>query len=665
MDAAPSPTELPVARVLPLLQVSHLDREFDYLVPPELDEDAQPGVRVRVRFSGRLVDGYLLARLPRSDHEGRLAKLDRVVSPLPVLTEPVQRLVDEVATRYAGTRADVLRLAIPPRHARVEKDLIKAEPPAEPPAEPSAEPAPPEHVGALTDYTHGEQFVAAAVAGRSPHAVWQALPGEDWAVRIAETAAAVIAAGRSALLIVPDQTDLDRLAAACAHLSPTVLAAGLGPSARYRRWLTALLGRTRLVIGTRSAAFAPLAELGLIVLWDDGDESFVEPRAPYPHTREVLALRAHQEGAALLIGGFARTPEAQALLDAGWAAEILAPRELVRARSPRILGVADSDFELARDPLARSARLPAAAFAAARTALDADRPVLVQVPRRGYAPAMSCERCRTPARCRRCHGPLEQSASGGLRCRWCDRPDEGYRCPTCGGTTMRAVIVGANRTADELGRAFPGAAVTMSGGDHVLAEAPGGKRLVVATPGAEPAVEGGYGAALLLDGWLLLGRADLRAGEETLRRWMNAAALVAADGTVVCGADAATPAVQALIRWDAAGFAAVELAERAVVGFPPAAHLAALDGPEADVIAVAEAAELPRGAEILGPVDLPPGVRIPGAPDVGPPPKRLLVRVARRDGRALAVALSQAQIGRSLRREGSPVRIQMDPLRIG
>ncbi|TWS18220.1 primosome assembly protein PriA, partial [Tsukamurella asaccharolytica] len=103
----------------------------------------------------------------------------------------------------------------------------------------------------------------------------------------------------------------------------------------------------------------------------------------------------------------------------------------------------------------------------------------------------------------------------------------------------------------------------------------------------------------------------------------------------------------------------------AEVGFPPATHLAARDGAEADVRAVADAAALPDGAEVLGPVDLPPGVRIPGAPDEGPPPQRLLVRVARREGRALARALFLAQVGRSLRREGAPVRIQIDPLRIG
>ncbi|MGW0251478.1 primosomal protein N' family DNA-binding protein, partial [Nocardia goodfellowii] len=110
----------PIARVLPLLSPAHLDRDFDYLVPPEFDEIAQPGVRVRLRFAGRLVDGYLLERLEKSEHTGKLVKLERVVSPERVLTPEILRLAVAVAARYAGTRADVLRLAIPPRHAGAE-----------------------------------------------------------------------------------------------------------------------------------------------------------------------------------------------------------------------------------------------------------------------------------------------------------------------------------------------------------------------------------------------------------------------------------------------------------------------------------------------------------------------------------------------------------------
>src|SRR6201991_4375433 len=107
-----------------MLSVPHLDREFDYLVSAEQSDDAQPGVRVRVRFHGRLVDAFILERRSETDHVGKLGWLDRVVSAERVLTPEVRRLVDAVAARYAGTRADVLRLAVPPRHANVEKQPV-------------------------------------------------------------------------------------------------------------------------------------------------------------------------------------------------------------------------------------------------------------------------------------------------------------------------------------------------------------------------------------------------------------------------------------------------------------------------------------------------------------------------------------------------------------
>ena len=280
--------ELPVARVLPMLPLAHLDREFDYLVPAEFDEQARPGVRVRVRFAGRLVDGFLLDRVATSTHTGKLGHLERVVSGEQVLTPEVAALVDAVAARYAGTRADVLRLAIPPRHAKVE---------GEPPPERAAvavvdvDPVP------WAAYRHGESFLTAVAAGRGPRAVWQALPGEDWPRRLAELAAAVVRGGRSAVLVVPDQRDLDRVAAAATDLLGTdlvaPLAAGLGPAVRYRRWLAALRGTAKVVVGTRAAVFAPVPDLGLIALWDDGDDLFAEPRSPYPHAREVALLRAH------------------------------------------------------------------------------------------------------------------------------------------------------------------------------------------------------------------------------------------------------------------------------------------------------------------------------------------------------------------------------------
>ncbi|UXA09343.1 primosomal protein N' [Mycobacterium sp. SMC-2] len=651
-----------------MLSVPHLDREFDYLVSAEQSDDAHPGVRVRVRFHGRLVDAFVLERRNDTDHQGQLGWLDRVVSPEPVLTPEIRRLVDAVAARYAGTRPDVLRLAVPPRHARVEAEptaVLRLPVPA--PVDPSAWEA----------YGRGAQFLDALAESRAARAVWQALPGESWADRFAEAAAQTIRAGRTALAIVPDQRDLDTLwRAATARIDENgvvALAAGLGPAARYRRWLAALRGHARLVMGTRSAVFAPLSDLGLVMVWADADDSLAEPRAPYPHAREVAMLRAHQARCAALIAGYARTAEAQALVRSGWAHDIVAARAVVRARTPRVVALDDTGYADERDPAARTARIPSIALRAARSSLQAGAPVLVQVPRRGYVPSLACARCRTIARCRHCTGPLslaEPSQEGGqaLVCRWCGRIDPTRRCARCGSDAVRAVVVGARRTAEELGRAFPGTAVITSSGDGVVPEVAAGPALVVATPGAEPVASGGYGAALLLDTWALLGRQDLRAAEDALWRWMTAAALVRArgdGGVVLAVADSSIPTVQSLIRWDPVGHADADLAARTELGLPPSVHIAALDGAADAVAALLEEAGLPEGADVLGPVDLPAGVRRPAGTPADVPVTRMLVRARREQGLALAAALRRGVSVLSARQTHEPVRVQIDPLHIG
>ncbi|MCV7384435.1 primosomal protein N' [Mycolicibacter longobardus] len=647
-----------------MLSVPHLDREFDYLVTPEQSEHALPGVRVRVRFHGRLVDAFVWERRADTDHAGRLGRLERVVSSEPVLTPEVRRLVEAVAARYAGSRADVLRLAVPPRHARVEREA------ATPLGTPMPEPVDP---AGWQRYRAGGTFLAALGEGRAARAVWQVLPGDSWTDRFAEAAATAIRAGRTALAIVPDQRDVDALLrAATARIDESAvvaLSAGLGPATRYRRWLSALRGSARLVIGTRSAVFAPLADLGLVMVWDDGDDSLAEPRAPYPHAREVAMLRAHLSGCAALIGGYARTAEAQALVDTGWAHDLVAPRAVLRAAAPRVVALDDTGYAEQRDPAARTARLPSVALQSARSALAAGAPVLVQVPRRGYVPSLACGRCRAIARCRHCTGPLSlPERDGAALCRWCGRVDPALRCARCGSDTVRAVVIGARRTAEELGRAFAGTPVVTSAGDTIVDRIEDGPALVIATPGAEPRAPRGYGAALLLDSWALLGRQDLRAAEDTLRRWMAAAALVRerdAGGVVTVVAESSIPTVQALIRWDPVGHAQAELATRAEVGLPPAVHIAALDGDPESVTALLEQVRLPDGADLLGPVPLPPGVRRPaGVPDELDV-IRMLVRAGRDHGLALAVALRRGIGVLSARGSHHPVRVQIDPLHIG
>src|SRR6201998_3548745 len=356
-------------------------------------------------------------------------------------------------------------------------------------------------------------------------------------------------------------------------------------------------------------------------------------------------LRAHQLRCAALIGGFARTAESQALVRSGWAHDVVAARPTVRRRAPRVIALDDSGYADARDPAARTARLPSIALRAARTALDAGSPVLGQVARRGYVPALACSRCRTIARCRHCTGPLSlpDPDHAGAVCRWCGGADARLTCQRCGAEAVRAVVVGARRTAEEMGRAFPGTPVVTSGGDSVVREVGGQPALVVATPGAEPLACGGYGAGLLLDSWALLGRQDLRAAEDTLRRWMAATALVrsrAEGGVVAVVADSVIPTGQALGRWDPVGHADAELDARTEGGLPPSVHIAALDGPPQAVNAVLERAELPEGAQLLGPVELPVAARRPAGAGAGDAVSRMLVRVGRDQGLALAACAS-------------------------
>jgi primosomal protein N' (replication factor Y) len=667
----------PVARIAVDLPLAHLDRPFDYLVPERLDDQARPGVRVKVRFAGQLTDGFLIERAEASEHQGTLRYLDKVVSAEQVLTPEIAALARAVADRYGGTLADVLRLAVPQRHAATEQAQVTAGSAAAESAAVTPVPQVPVRpdAGPWARYPAGPSFLDALAAGRPARAAWTALPGPDWPQEIARAAVTAASTGRGVVAVVPDGRDLARVDEALAAVAPAgayvTLTADLGPAERYRRWLAVLRGEVMIVAGTRAAMFAPVRDLGLVVLWDDGDDLLAEPRAPYPHAREVLALRAHRAGAAALIGGFARTSELEQLVQSGWAHHLGPDREMLRATAPRVRPAAD-ERELRRDEGATIARLPSLALRTAREAL-AQGPVLIQVPRRGYLAAVACARCRAQARCTQpasgasadaadgqspCNGPLRLASPHATPdCRWCGAlatAPGGWHCPHCGHDRLRATITGAARTAEELGRAFPGVTVRTSGGDKVLPRLPAGPALVIATPGAEPLAE--YAAALLLDGWALLSRPSLRAAEEALRRWLAAAALVRPAGPVLVHADAALPAAQALIRWDPVTFAQRDLAERAELGFPPAVRMGAVSG-EPDAVA-SVLAGLDRDFEILGPVPL----DQPGPP-AGPPDAqvRALVRASRADGAALARALQAAQAGRSARKEGGGVRVQLDP----
>ena len=669
----------PVARVRVDSTLPQVDRTFDYRVPAELSEDAVPGARVRVLFNGHELTGYIEERAATTDWtRTSLLPLKSVLSRVPSVAPEIFALAEALADRYASTVANVLRLAVPPRIASLDKKYAPLLPgyesaylgdsapvstsdapenaaPEHAESEPSTAaaassaavssatdpyawlatpgaPAPfvldppalnpdaPDAASVFSDYENGAEFIEDVAAGAATRAVMTVLPGHlehTWADVLATALAAAAASGRGAIAVVPTAKNLDLLEAALAERLPADsfvrLSSDSTPHTRYHGFVKARLGQVPVVIGTRAAAYAPVANLGLVVCWDDGDSSLVEQRAPYCHARDVLLLRASAENTAALFAGFSMSSEAARLVRTRWASHVRAPRALVRDYSPRIFSTG-SEFELARDPLAAMARIPHLAFEHARRAL-ARGPVLVQVARSGYIPSFSCERCRMPARCGECSGPLSVASGSSVpSCSWCGHLAQQWRCSECGFTHWRYSAAGATRTAEELGRAFPNVPVISSAGDHVRASVGPEPALVVATPGAEPVAFGGYAAALLLDADKMLRFDSLRAPEAALRRWLNAAALVrpaALEGTVVTTASP-SPVEQALVRWDPAWFARQELEERAQTGLPPAVRTAAVTGAEADVRAFMEeflgsSALLERVREqlrIVGPVPL-------------------------------------------------------------
>lgn len=622
-----------MARVILESHVPHLDRVFDYGVPRDLADQAQPGTRVRVRFGGQQMMGWLIERAQDSQvSRDRLQPLQRVVSACPVLTESTVAVARLVAARHAGTLSDVLRAVVPPRVAAVEKraaQMLATDPEdteestgssSESDIGPGSDAVP--ESGAVPDsdaaresdavnesdapgvvvvpedvlrlwqlYQNGatvwQQLTEATDDAEPVRAVVQALPShpEHNALDlVAHAVAATAAQGRGAVVVVPDAKTLDRLQAAVDAVVPSEMVARLHsedkPTPRYRAFLEVLHGRRCVVLGTRPAVWAPVHNPGLIVVVNDADTNLVEQRAPYHHARDVALLRSEAQGLSLLLVSHAVSPEAQRLVDTGWAMQLRPERDALRRHMPRIVATADS-WHAERDSLAGRARLPETVYRVARQALERG-PVLVQVARAGYAPTIACDRCREPARCTVCDGPLRIGGHGQMPvCGWCFREALAWSCGVCSSTGWRMTSVGSQRTAEELGRAFPQVPVIASSGDAVRRSVTAQPALVVATPGAEPWADGGYAAALLLDGDRMLFRQGLRAEDETLNRWFEAAALVRAapDGGTVVITSEHTRAVNTLVRWDPTGHAVRELAERRALHLPPAVRSAAVTGP--------------------------------------------------------------------------------------
>lgn len=616
-----------VARVAIDSPLPQLDRLFDYEIAEGIRELVTVGSRVRVPFGrgAALSDGYVVELVGESEFTGKLAKLEELVSPVSVLTPEIYELCRAVADRQAVTIADVFKLAIPTRSVAVEKKWIAGS------AElPVTKPRPKQ--------TGQRSFVF--VEPRTNEL------GPIWVQQLVSRALANLESGESTILVVPDYRDqavlIRELALKTSAESVVDYTSQQTNSLRYSAFLRCLNPTPAIVVGSRAALYAPVSNLGEIVIWDDGDSNLQEPTSPYTNARDVALIRQSQTGVNLLFAAHARSTEVERLVEIGYLTDITIPFAVPK------LAISETN-----------ARVDSLAWQAIRRALEQGDSVLVQVASRGQSVSAYCGGCGDRAKCINCAGPLWIDSQNQPRCRWCNAHNLGFSCPACGDRSLKQGRAGATRTSAEFGKAFPGTKIIESNGDNRLEVVPAGKKIVVSTPGAEPRVEGGYGAVVLLDCNELLSRDNLRASEDAIRIWSNAIALMKSGGLAVAvGLQGFIG--QKFALWSQAELAQREYLSRAELRFPPFIRMASLSGERELLNKVLES--LPDDIEVLGP--MPVTTKNAAADDW-----RALIRYEYSQGAALAAKLKaqvllatagskrvSAKSGRAQR----PIQIKMD-----
>ena len=598
---------------------------------------------------------------PTTDHAGPLTPLRRVVSAEPVLRPEVAALTADVAERYAGTRSDVLRLAVPAaaRHHREASRRPRRRAPAVRRRRGRARPGR-DHEPAAAFLRHLADGGVAARGLGAPR------PAPTGRCLLAHAAAATYAGGprRAGLRARRQGRRPGRPRRSTAVLGAghhVALTADAGPARALPRLPGASPrrppGRGR---HPRGGLRARSHDLGLVAIWDDGDDLHAEPRAPYPHTRETLLLRAEREGSRARWSAASPAPSRPSTCCArGWA-----------ARARRARGRCCASGSRSRSPAPPTAtssatRSPAAAADARSRSTTRSATALAHGPgaradpaHRATPPSLACERCRTPARCRTCAGPLAlPRPTAPPACRWCGTADAGAGpARECGHRGLRAPVRrrrphrrGARPHLRRHARCAPRAAT------GCWPRSTTGPAIVVATPGAEPVAAGRLRRRR--PARHLAAAGPHRPARRRRRRCAagpTPSALVRPGGRVVAVGDPAHPALQALVRWDPAGFAARESAERRggapAAGLPARHHHRRARGRRRRADPARRRRRAPRCS---GPVR----GRRRGVPGRGP-------GAARRRAPRCRAALGELQRVRSARKLDA-VRIQVDPPSIG
>ena len=558
----------PIARVIVDNGVIHLDQEFDFLIPEEYSESVFPGTVVKVPFNRKRVLGLVTERRERSDFRGEIKFIQEVIRPFPLVMKNVLTLIEEVQKRYGGSRWDLIRFALPTLnksdHAH-EREAIQSE----------------ENLISSKKILHNwypssfwEELSKGPNEKSRVRAYWSPPPASDPFLFIKEIAKQ---SKRSVLILVPDRTDVDRMANALqndsALMGRRIISwhSDLPRSERASLFLEILESKSLIVVGVRGALFLPIQDLDQIILWDENSESYSEQRSPYFHGREVAIMRSHIDKTHLVIAGYSPSLQAISYIERKYFGVLAPNKQVLTEQKIKIMGIDE------RKGPGDSGNVPSSAWQTIKDGLKKG-PVLVSVPMRGYIQSLTCNSCRNAALCN-CGGKyVKKRDLTGIHCNFCGRSELAWTCPYCSSREVRFLNIGDLRIVEELGKAFPNIKIISSNAEHRVLEVPDTPAIVVSTPGAEPLAHHGYSAVACLNSGLILNRASLDAEEQTRRRWFELGTLLRPGGVLFIDTDMSNRNMQALLRWNGIDVGMRELEERRALGLPPAARVVEVSG---------------------------------------------------------------------------------------
>ena len=595
-SSGPRASVLPYARVRVDTGVFHLDQLYDYQIPEKLSEVIQVGVRVQLPFGGRETEGIVVERVGVPERAGELKSITRVLSPIPIASAQSLVLIDNVADHFAANPWDVIRSAIPPRVASVDKNFA--------------------HQGLLSQ-------------GKGKHSVeFQTIaPYTQAHDQLVKLVLSNNGSG-SVLVIAPDEKDVDLIIQSldADGVKALKLTAAMPREERYRNYLLAMHGQKCVVVGTRSAIFSPVNNLSTIIVHKESSHDHYEVRSPGWNSRTVALMRSKMEAVKLILTGFSPSIEVSQLID---------EREVKYLNSKETVAIK------AFTP-SEGALLPGRIFTEVKKALTIG-PVLFIAPRKGYGNALLCAHCRNVAMCG-CGGRLSVAAkSKAPSCVHCGTTFAGWRCSFCDRDKQYLAGRGIERAAEEISRAFPHIPVIISAGDVIKDRIEHKPALVLATSGAQPQVEGGYSAVVILDGMRFFSHTDLRTQERARELFFETSSLISQEGTVLLVIDDVHPIVSAIARWNVAPLLKRELSERAELQLPPSVFSVVLVMDESIGIQIVNGlrkalvdGRIPKSSNIYGPTEISKGQ------------VKIVIHADKSDGKALTDVVHELQRRRSI-----------------